>query len=120
MERFTWALTWRSALGCFPGRSFDMPARSSGAYAGAVLAFLIFIPIARGRLQALLVRQFPPLTSIPVTEYYAQDVASTMLGTRRAGADLAYIQWLQYYGTTSAEEDDERHFSAHPDRTVRF
>lgn len=41
---------------------------------------------------------FPPLGKPVIEEFAAQDVAFALTGSRRLGADLAFIQLLQYYG----------------------
>ena len=45
----------------------------------------------------------PPAGGPPVPQYAVQDMAAVLSGARRVGADVAFIQLLQYYG--SGEED---------------
>jgi tetratricopeptide (TPR) repeat protein len=54
--------------------------------------------------QLLLIRRYhtpyPPITtSLTSSETELQDVAAILLGLHRLGADIAWIQTLQYYGT---------------------
>src|SRR5437868_15528386 len=51
---------------------------------------------------------YPPMTaslSSPDTEL--QDVGGVALGLRRLAANMAWIQTLQYYGTSEIPEDEE-------------
>lgn len=41
-------------------------------------------------------RPFPPLSELPTTPYTLQDAALASAGLRAAGADLAWVQLLQY------------------------
>ncbi len=57
--------------------------------------------------------RFPALTSLVVTEHYTQDLSATFLGTRRLAGDLAYIQFLQYYGVPEGEEEGHEESPGH-------
>ena len=48
----------------------------------------------------------PPAGGPPVAQYAVQDMAAVLAGARRMGADVAFIQLLQYYG--SGEEAKPR------------
>jgi len=60
------------------------------AAACAALALGADVPLTRGA------RVFPSMSLIPSTELAAQDVAFASTGFRAAGADMAWVQMLQY------------------------
>jgi tetratricopeptide (TPR) repeat protein len=66
-------------------------------------------------------RVFPPMSSIPSTELTAQDVAFASTGFRAAGADMAWVQMLQYTagGLDSVPEVDSRGYSRLKDLALR-
>jgi tetratricopeptide (TPR) repeat protein len=83
-----------------------VPIRRRVEFYGGILAAVIFLLLAgvvsRGRGVF-----FPPFER-PVMEYFAaQDMGTVLNGARRLGADLAFIQLMQYYGT--AENADPNH-----------
>jgi tetratricopeptide (TPR) repeat protein len=61
---------------------------------------------------------YPPMTaSLRNAQTELQDVASVALGMRRLGADLAWVQTLQYYGTPEegqSESDFENGIGTYP------
>ncbi len=65
--------------------------------------------LARQRVESRLEWRYPALNELVVTENYTQDLGALFLGARRLGADLAYIQFLQYYGLRKKEHDHEEH-----------
>ncbi|MFI5351147.1 MAG: tetratricopeptide repeat protein [Elusimicrobiota bacterium] len=94
--------------------------RPLGAAAlGAALALGVQPALLRGA------RRYPPLSSLPSTPYTLQDVALTSSGLRAAGADLAWIQLLQYSAGHLDELKEEQgdpfaHMKAMTERVVRL
>ena len=76
-----------------------------------VLAVLLVTGALAGwssrRLAIALPWRFPPLTDLSVTDHYLTDLGAIMLGSHRLAGDLAYIQFLQYYGVPEGEEEEE-------------
>jgi tetratricopeptide (TPR) repeat protein len=67
------------------------PTRALAAAAcAAALALAADVPMSA------LARSFPPLSELPRTPLIFQDVAFASAGLRAAGADLAWVQMLQY------------------------
>ncbi len=50
---------------------------------------------------------YPPVTSVAVTENYLGDIGALLLGAHRIAGDIAYIQFLQYYGVSENENAEE-------------
>ena len=50
---------------------------------------------------------YPPYGHPPLARFSLQDMTFVLLGMRRLGADVAFMQLLQYYGT--ADNRDPRH-----------
>ncbi|MCB4756944.1 MAG: hypothetical protein LHV69_07965 [Elusimicrobia bacterium] len=70
---------------------------------------VIIIVLAKWRIDARFEWKYPPLNQLVVTENYAGDVGALLLGARRLAADIAYIQFLQYYGVEEhIKESDSR------------
>ncbi len=54
--------------------------------------------------------RYPPLNTLVVSENYTTDVSALFLGAHRLAADIAYVQFLQYYGVREdASEQDGHH-----------
>jgi tetratricopeptide (TPR) repeat protein len=70
------------------------------AAAGALLAVGADGPLSRGA------RAFPPISELPATPLSSQDVAFASAGFRAAGADMAWIQLLQYSAENLPEVPD--------------
>lgn len=47
--------------------------------------------------------RFPPLSDLVVTEGYTADLGAILLGSHHLASELAYIQFLQYYGEEKNE-----------------
>jgi tetratricopeptide (TPR) repeat protein len=71
------------------------------AAAGALLALGSDVPLTRGA------RVFPPTSELPSTPLTSQDVAFASGGFRAAGADMAWVQLLQYTAENLPEFADE-------------
>jgi hypothetical protein len=63
--------------------------------------------VAGHHLAVAMPHPFPPMTELEMTEYYLQDVSAIVVGARRLAGDLAYIQFLQYYGLDDPELQEE-------------
>jgi hypothetical protein len=77
-------------------------------------ALLVLLALAVGlivwskrQVEATWQWKFPPVTQMVVTENYMSDLGALLLGARRLAGDLAYIQFLQYYGTRAHTQDHE-------------
>jgi tetratricopeptide (TPR) repeat protein len=66
-----------------------------GAYLGGAV-LLVFISSAR--INKTCEWRYPPVNSLVVSENYAGDLGPILLGSHRLAGDIAYIQFLQYYG----------------------
>src|SRR4051794_12812182 len=53
--------------------------------------------------------KYPAPNELLVTEHFAEDLGMLMLGAHRMAADVAYIQFLQYYGKPEQEEHEDVH-----------
>lgn len=60
---------------------------------------------------------FPSSTTLVLKENTVQDVGGVLLGMRRAAADLAFLQMLQYYGTRKVEDDEEHSHVDHEEHS---
>lgn len=81
---------------------------------GALLALAVCAAVvfwSGRRLAAGVAWPYPPVTELVVTEHYAGDLGALLAGARRLAGDIAYIQFLQYYGVPETVEDE----SADPD-----
>src|SRR5881398_3042552 len=80
---------------------------------------MFLVIISAWKINAKLLWRYPDLTELVVAEHYAEDLGALLLGSRRLAADLAYIQFLQYYGTPSQggqeEENEPPHHHPHFD-----
>jgi tetratricopeptide (TPR) repeat protein len=82
-----------------------MPVRQRAEFIGAVMCAVFFIAAAWVVSQRPWPK-FPPFER-PVMELFAsQDVGMVLNGARRLGADLAFIQLLQYYGSPENASPD--------------
>lgn len=54
-----------------------------------------------------------PLNQLTFNQHIAQDLGALFVGSHRLAADLAYIQFLQYYGTPENEDGEEGHDGHH-------
>ena len=63
--------------------------------------------MAQRKINAEYPWRYPALNELVVTEHYSEDLGALLLGDRRLAADLAYVQFLQYYGTPSGAEHQE-------------
>lgn len=54
--------------------------------------------------------RYPPLNTLVVTENYTTDVSALFLGAHRLAADIAYVQFLQYYGVREHAGDGDEHY----------
>src|SRR5436305_684482 len=72
----------------------------------ATLLSAALIPIVSAGVARNIDLKFPHATEIPVTDDYLQDVGSLLIGSHRMAADLAYVQALQYYGTSADDGGD--------------
>lgn len=57
--------------------------------------------------------RYPPLNTLVVTENYTTDVSALFLGAHRLAADIAYVQFLQYYGVREHAGADEHGHDHH-------
>lgn len=53
--------------------------------------------------------RYPPLDALVVNENYTTDLSLLLLGAHRLAADVAYIQFLQYYGVDEHSEEEKSH-----------
>ena len=74
------------------------------ALVAAALGFALALAVQPALRQGL--REFPPLSRIPVTPFSVQDAAFASAGLRAVAADLAWIQLLQYLGNDLPEMTD--------------
>lgn len=68
------------------------------------VALIVF---ARWRVEAKYEWRYPALDEMMMSEHYAGDLGFLMLGSRRLAADIAYIQYLQYYGVSEHHHDED-------------
>jgi len=88
--------------------AFRFPSTRPALFLLAVFALLI--GWADDRLAKAMTWRFPAVNELTVTEHYLTDVGCLLIGARRLAADVAYVQFLQYYGGSEhAEEEDEEH-----------
>jgi tetratricopeptide (TPR) repeat protein len=80
---------------------------------GFALAFGAQPALRRG------LREFPPLSRVPVTPFSLQDAALASAGLRAVAADLAWIQLLQYLGNDLPEMPDTRTYEHIKTLTLR-
>jgi tetratricopeptide (TPR) repeat protein len=73
------------------------------------LALLVALAVVIGwtnhRLSKAMAWRYPAVNELVVTENYLEDLGSLLIGAHRLAADIAYIQFLQYYGIQGAEEE---------------
>lgn len=71
-------------------------------YSRPAIAILVVCAIVAGwtdrRLSAAMPWRYPAVNELVVTEHYLTDIGALLIGARRLAADIAYIQFLQYYG----------------------
>ena len=79
----------------------------SGALAVLVLSAAV-IGFTERRLSDGMGWHYPPLNDLLVTEHYLTDVGALLMGSHRLAADVAYIDFLQYYGTPGSAEEELR------------
>ena len=58
---------------------------------------------------------FPPVNTMVPTENYSTDLGAILLGTRRLATDIAYVQFLQYYGRRQEDEEEGHEKHSHFD-----
>lgn len=63
--------------------------------------------LSQWKLQKNFKWPFPPINQLVVTNQYMTDLGAIFLGARRLAADIAYIQFLQYYGTQEKDHDSD-------------
>src|SRR5206468_2322428 len=64
----------------------------------ALVFSMVLIAFSSSQIRRRFEWRFPVLTDLVVTENYTGDLGALLLGSHRLAADLAYIQFLQYYG----------------------
>lgn len=84
-------------------------ARSSSSRSAITMlaVFALMIGWADDRLSRAMTWRFPPLTELVVTENYLTDIGCLLIGAHRLAADVAYVQFLQYYGLSEHVDEDE-------------
>jgi len=60
---------------------------------------------------------FPAVKLSPVSEHIILDLTSVLSGVRRLGADIAWVQLLQYYGSPEKPVDKEKEYELSLDTT---
>ncbi len=81
---------------------------SSTRSAVALLAVCaLLIGWADERLSKAMTWRFPAVNELVVTENYLTDVGCLLIGAHRLAADVAYVQFLQYYGLSEHVAEDE-------------
>ncbi|MFI5345957.1 MAG: tetratricopeptide repeat protein [Elusimicrobiota bacterium] len=87
------------------------------ALGAAVLGFALAWSVQPALRRGL--REFPPLSRIPVTPYSLQDAVLASAGMRALAADLAWIQMLQYLAGDLPEMTDTKPFEHIKDLSLR-
>lgn len=81
--------------------------RSFPTSAVSVLLVSFGLVLATGhRLSMGLGWHYPPVNDLVVTEHYLTDVGALLMGSHRLAADVAYIDFLQYYGEPGSVEEE--------------
>src|ERR1700690_993130 len=80
--------------------------RSSRSIVVCLLISVLIVGIAKWRVDAFFEWRYPPLNELVVTDQYTTDLGSLFLGAHRLAADIAYVQFLQYYGVHDPEGED--------------
>lgn len=83
----------------------------------ALVVFSALIALSSSRLSARLTHPYPALTELVYNQNYPGDLGALMLGSRRSAGNVAYIQFLQYYGTREnarpGAKDNHAHHEGH-------
>ena len=79
--------------------------RSSRALWPLLAALILIVVWTDRRLSRALSWRYPPVNELVVTENYIRDLGALLFGAHRLAADVAYVDFLQYYGTGDLEED---------------
>lgn len=67
------------------------------------------IALSQAKIEEKFKWPYPSLDELVVSEHYMEDLSALLLGSHRLSADLAYIQFLQYYGVPEVPETEEEH-----------
>ena len=84
-------------------------AKSRNLFA-ALLIVLTFLFVSLKVLSVEFENPLPDLNSFPIPRYAILDISSFITGLRSVGADIAWIQLLQYYGTPEKPLDKETEY----------
>jgi tetratricopeptide (TPR) repeat protein len=84
-----------------------------------LVALAIVIGCTEGRLSAALPWRYPAVNELVVTENYMRDVGCLLLGSHRLAGDIAYIDFLQYYGTGDLEAEAGPEAREHADESAK-
>lgn len=74
-----------------------------------LLVWLFLTGFAKTKIDQKFAWPYPPVNTLIVTADYTTDLSSLLLGAHRLAADIAYIQFLQYYGVTKHDHDHSEH-----------
>lgn len=83
----------------------------------AALSFALALGVQPAMRRGL--KEFPPLSALPVTPYSFQDAVLASAGLRAAAADLAWIQLLQYMAGGLPDLRDSRPYEHVKDMSLR-
>jgi len=76
-----------------------------------LIPFLVFFlgiaVLSRWEAESGMKGKFPSLDKLILSEFFVNDLGFILFGSRRAAADLGYIQYLQYYSTPPAKSMGE-------------
>jgi len=76
--------------------------KKSGSLLVWLFLFLGLTALSVWQIEAKLDWRYPPVNELVVTRHYSQDLGMLSSGSHRFAGDLAYIQFLQYYGAPIA------------------
>jgi len=88
--------------------------------AGVLLAVTILLSASVLALRQTFAYPLTPMRFVILPQYAMVDMACTVLGVRRVGADLAWIQLLQYYGNSENDMGQYKDFLQYCWRVVYF
>lgn len=87
--------------------------RSTLQSLGALFFFLTLMLVSQWRVMASFTWRYPALNKLVASENLAGDLGALLLGAHRLAADIAYIQFLQYYGVPEAQSEEKHDHGVH-------
>src|SRR5690349_16554830 len=82
-----------------------------------LLTSVVLVAFFQWRVAGRFQWSYTPLNELSITEHYSEDLGALFLGSHRLAADIAYIQFLQYYGVHEEELEAHEH---HEDEHISF